>query len=76
MRVKLSALTLGAFFGCFLLVSGLSALNDNGMSVRNWIALVLVSAAGGAAFGLLYFYGQRFLHKHGYSLHDDQDFDE
>lgn len=76
MRLKLTALTLGAFFGCVLLVSGLSKLNDAGMSVRNWIALLLVSAAGGALFGLLYLYGQRFLHKHGYSLHDDTDFDE
>lgn len=76
MRVKLTALTVGAAFGCFLLVSLLSSLNEGEMSVRNWIALLLVSAAGGAAAGLLWFYGQRFLHKYGYSAHDDEDFDE
>jgi hypothetical protein len=78
MRVKLTALTFGCVMACtfFVIYIAAAADDDNGLTARDWLSTVLVSAGAGALMGLLYLPVQKYLHKRGLSMHDDQDFED
>ena len=78
MRVKLTGITFGAFMGLVFLTSLLSSrLEEDGLSVTAWIAIVLASAAGGILMAVLYIgINRHILRKRGLSMHDDEDFEE
>lgn len=76
MRVKWTALTFGCVMALFFLTSGLADLDDDGLTASEWLGTILLSLAMGVAMSWLYFHINRYLHKHGYSLHDDEDFED
>jgi hypothetical protein len=73
MRVKLAALTFGLVVAVLTLLGG---LKDGTPDATGWIGLILFSLAAWGAVALLYYYGNRLLHKHGWSLYDDDDFEQ
>src|SRR4051812_3903393 len=72
-RVKPAAMTLGAVAAVVTLMTGLS---DGDLTARGWIALSCSAWRRSRRRVLAYYYGNRLLHKHGFSLFDDDDFDE
>ena len=62
--------------GLFLL-NALGALDDDGrLGVASVIGVTLLAIAGAVLMAFLYVGVNRLLHKKGYSLHDDNDFEE
>jgi hypothetical protein len=76
MRVKLTAMTFGVCMGLVFLTTFLDSADDDGITVREWLAIVLTSAAAGILMSVLYVLVNRFLRRHGLSLHDDEDFED
>jgi drug/metabolite transporter (DMT)-like permease len=74
MRVKWTAMTFGCVLGIFMFLTRLSEMDD--LTVGSWFGSILSGLGFGVLMGLAYFYGQRLLHKHGYSGHEDGDFED
>jgi hypothetical protein len=65
-------------FGCVLavtmLLGTLAEMSD--LTFGTWLGAILSSAAFGILMAVSYYDGQRLLRRHGYSLHDDSDFED
>jgi hypothetical protein len=77
MRVRLTAITFGVVMGLVFLTSLLEGATEDGLTIRRWIAIVMISAAGGILMAVLYLLINRHvLRKRGLSMHDDEDFED
>jgi hypothetical protein len=63
-----------SLLGVFMLLTTLSEIDD--LTVASWFGAILSGLGFGVLMGVSYYYVQRLLHRHGYSMHDDSDFED